>query len=88
MTIIVGGFLNSTQRDVEQLWREYKGKFGGQQLPIRPVYQPRNPNDEFGSLSEYRRIKNPEFITGDTYSPYISRGIEGVGDVANADARN
>jgi hypothetical protein len=54
MTIVVGGFLNSTQRDVEQLWREYKAKFGGQQLPIRPVYQPRNPNDEFGSLSEYR----------------------------------
>ena len=60
---------------------EYKGKFGVRQSGVRPTtHRPRHPNDEFGALSQHKKIKNPELTTGDSYLSYINHGTEGEGD--------
>ena len=71
-------WLDTAQKTVQQLWEEeYKGKFGAPQSATPLVSRPRHPNDEFGSLSEHRRIKAVKPTTSDPYQSYVDRDPEG-----------
>jgi hAT family C-terminal dimerisation region len=62
---------------VQQLWEEeYKGKFGVPQ-GITLVSRPRKPDDEFGSLSEHRKIRAIKPPANDAYQSFIERDPEG-----------
>ena len=62
---------------VQQLWEEeYKGKFGVPQGTTL-VSRPRNPDDEFGSLSEHRKIRAIKPPANDAYQSFIERDPEG-----------
>jgi hAT family C-terminal dimerisation region len=68
-------WLKKTEEAVQRLWEEeYKGKFA---TPSNPQPRDRNPDDEFGGLSEHREIKNlPVRSTNDAYLSYIDRDLE------------
>jgi hAT family C-terminal dimerisation region len=73
-------WLETAKKAVQQLWKEeYKGKFDAQEA-ITLASHPKHPNDEFGSLSEHRKVKNlgssrPTNI--DPLQTYIERDPEG-----------
>jgi hypothetical protein len=71
-------WLDAAKKAVQELWeQEYKGKFGAPKSATQPVTRPQGPNEEFGSLSEYRKIKTLKPTTSDPYQAYIDRDPEG-----------
>ena len=80
-------WLNVAQKSVEQLWNEeYKGKFNSKDhgkltTRLSIVHRPRHPNDEFGSLSEHRKIKDAgqsgaSRPAGNSYLSFFNCGTE------------
>jgi hypothetical protein len=69
-------WLAVTKDAVQRLWEEeYKGKFGVPQGTTL-VSRPRQPDDEFGSLSEHRKIRAIKPPANDTYQSFIDRDPE------------
>jgi hAT family protein len=75
---VKGPWLAAAKNAVQQFWEEeYRGKFATPQLGTSLVSRPRHPDDEFGSLSEHRRIKAAKPPASDTYQSFIDRDPEG-----------
>ena len=71
-------WLDTAKKTVQQLWEEeYKGMLSAPRSVIPLVSRPPHPNDEFGSLSEHRRIKAVKPTTSDPYQSYIDCDPEG-----------
>ena len=78
---VKGPWLAVAKNTVQPFWEEeYKGKFGTPSTPqscTSLVSRPRHPDDDFGSLSEHRRIKAGKPPASDTYQSFIDRNPEG-----------